>query len=189
MNYNPNAVASSGRGGIFQANIRISIKSKERRPAQPEKTTRSLDTVDTNQATDAIFKSLSNYRTTKLRSIKEFRRDSESFKRHGTTLSVVLENENTEAYSAGADLIDLLYDIVVRSKLIADEASILKVCEQVETLKDILDEDESFKGLFWNSIVDSIGFEQQLREGTAYYIARISFIARWLRSTRFKARG
>ncbi len=189
VNYNPNAVASSGRGGIFQANIRISIKSKERRPAQPEKTPLSLDTVDTNQATDAIFKSLSNYRTTKLRSIKEFRRDSESFKRHGTTLSVVLENENTEAYSAGADLIDLLYDIVVRSKLIADEASILKVCEQVETLKDILDEDESFKGLFWNSIVDSIGFEQQLREKTAYYIARISFIARWLRSTRFKTRG
>ncbi len=188
INYNPNAIASSGRGGIYQANLRLAIKSKERRPDQPEKTTRTLE-LDQNKASDIIFRRLSNNRTGRLRGIKEFRRDSESFKRIGTTLSVVLENEETEQYSAGADLINLLYDIVVRTKLIADEASILRVAATIETIKDILDEDESFSGHFWNSVVDSIGFEQQLKEKTAYYIARVSFVARWLRSTRFKLRG
>lgn len=188
VNYNPNTIGSIGRRGIFQAELRLAVKSKERRPDQPDKTTRTKE-LDQNKATDLVFKSLSKNRTGRLRAIKEFRKDSATFKRLGSTLSVVLENEETEEYAAGADLIDLLFDVVLRTKLIADEASILKVCSIIETIKDILDEDESFGGHFWNSTVDSIGFEQQVNEKTAYYIARLSFIAKWLRSTRFKNRG
>ncbi len=189
VNYNPNQIGSlAGGRGIYQANIRVAIKSKERRPDQPEKTTRTKE-LNQNKAADLIFRKLMNNKNGRLRNVKEFRRDSETFKQIGTTLSVVLENEDVDEYSAGADLIDLLFDIVLRTKVIADEQSILRVVSTVETIKDILDEDESFSGFFWNSVVDSIGFEQQVRNDVAFYIARLSFIARWLRSTRFENRG
>lgn len=173
---------------VSQANFQLSLLSRDYRPAQMSKPAVEVHS-ELKEEADAVFRRLFQNRTSRLREVKEFRRDSRRPKAQGMTVNVYLDNQNPQRYAAGADLYDSAYAVDVRTKLLPDEFSLFKNVSTCETIKDILDEDETFGGIFWNSSVDSMIYGEDESDRASFYMTRIQLSARTVRSTEFRRAG
>ena len=167
------------RGGM----IPLILQSRDWRPTQATKPTRIVKATD-NDIYNAIFQELLKNRKGNLSAVREFRRNTEMPKGSGLTVGMQFSQLNPEKHGAGVDLFDFAAEINVYNKQLPDNKAILKNADIAENIKEIFERDETFKGVLWNSEIQSIEFGTVTQEKASFYASQVTLLCRKHKSTK-----
>lgn len=177
QNINPMPFALPSGGFVMEALVILTFFSKWWRPTRKVKSS-NYTYVSEEEAYGRVFNKLDNQRRGGALSQLGVLAQAQGVPRDvGFTGSLRIATRNPERYAAGMDLTNMQYEFIVYSKMLPDEQSLIGNCDLVEAAWEIVDQDETFGGAFYDSNFDSIQWREKqfVKEGPPFYETAFMF--------------
>lgn len=167
-----------------EATIVFDLKSKRQRPRQDQKHGTIVKHSD-NSGFDAIWYTVFNNRDGRLSHVKEFRKEDTPPRLPGLTIGMKVDRTDREREWSGADSFDHSVQFKCWSKFSSDYRNLLSSVSTADMVWDILDEDETFGGAFWNSELTGIqyGTDGSRNSNQIFYVSQVDLLCRKRRET------
>lgn len=176
----PSALPSGGI--VMEAVLLLMFKSKWWRPVQASTKPKKYAYLSDKEAFNRVFNRLERERIggSKLAKLRAISRHEGAPRTTGLSAAIRAVAEVPTRYGAALDLQDTQFEFTVWSRMLPDEVSLLENSDIAEAAWEIVDEDETFGGAFYDSNMDSIQWRERQGSRTvpAYYETLLAFTCR-----------
>lgn len=178
QNINSNPFQLRGRGFVMEATIFLTFFSKWYRPVQASNKPAKYSRLSDEDAFRRVFDKLDRQRHGgKLAMLRRISKSEGIPRERGITAALRVVRRGHDRYAAAMDLDNLQYQFTVWSKILPDEMSLLDNCDVTEAAFEIIDQDETFGGAFYDSNLDVIQWREKIfgKNEPPYYETILNF--------------
>lgn len=171
----------AGSGIVMECIVLLNFKSKWWRPVQASNKPIKYAFLSDEEALNRVFNRLERERMNgQLSKLKMIGRHEGLPRITGLSATIRAAAEVPTRYAAAMDLQDIQFEFTVWSRMLPDERSLLENSDIAELAWELIDQDETFGGAFYDSNLDSIQWRERIGNRTmpAHYETLVAFTCR-----------